>query len=274
MQYTSSIMNEFNNIDKFLIYFFIPAFSIYMLLGSKHYFKHKKISSPGFHLSPDLLYGNIFAPIIGGLLVIAIYLYILNIQLIGNLKWEFVIISLLFFLGIPFGIGLGTHIAAISLEKVIPHPILEKNTELKRGLKYLHYPFSHRLTFLPGSLIFYALALFDLFKGKITDLNPFQIFVVVLVGYITSILFSIFCIITKTTKLMTITTTMLNVGILFATMNENRNLTNHIIALFISSIFFTLNINLLFYKFIKYYKLRKIIKDGVKKWFDWDIDYY
>lgn len=263
-------MNEFSNLDQFILYFFLPALAIYLLLSSKHYYKNKQNISSRFHISRDLLVGNIIGSIIVAFIIIGLYLYILNMSQISELRWEFITISVIVILTLLCGIGLGSHLTAISLEKTIDPSIREKFPELNKGLNFFHLPFSHRLVFLPVALIIYALTLLDIFRGKTFELNTIQTLIIIGAGYLIGVILSALSIFSHSTKLMFITSTVFIISIWGVTNNEARNLTEHIIAFFFSIVFFTTSINLAAYRYTRLNSLRKPVRYYFKKWFEWD----
>ena len=267
----SPIITELSNLDKFFFYFFLPALVVFVVGGQRFYFRSKKPTAAIFRLSEELIFGNIVAAFVGSLIAIFLYLYILELDRLEHLKWEFLTLVGFVFLSIPIGIGIGTHVVAVSVRKLLDTQA--KNAqEMARAIQYFHYPFSHNLMFSSALLLGYLLALLDFFRGRNLELNNLQIGLLVLSGVTIGAGAGILFIITKCHRLILRTTLILSASVFVLSLGESRTLIYHPIAFLFTVWCVTITLGILLYKQTRV-NLRGPVKRMVKKWLQWDIDY-
>ena len=201
-------------------------------------------------MGEDLFFGNIIAPVIGLLFILGIYLEILDIQLIDEIRWELLSILAIVVLSLIAGIGLGGHIAAISIERAVPKYF--HHGEFKRILYFFHWPFGHIVPYVSTSLIFYSLILLDLFKGKIVPISQYQIVILTIFGFIIGIIFAGTTVITHVTRVIFYTLVILSLTIFLVLGAESITLLEHGSAYFFTIIFVTCTTTLCIYRYIHF----------------------
>lgn len=241
------------NINNFLLYFVLPFFTLILIFTNRYYYSKRQSEKMRFHMSENLLLSNIIVPILGLIVVIAIYAGILNIQFVSQLRWELLGIFTIAVLSLIVGLALGGHICALSVERSmklgLPTP------ETSRVLYFFHWPFGHIASYIPATLIFYVLVLLDLFKGTSEPLVLHQQIILILCAGALGIASTIMLILTKSTRIMFYTLLVLSLSIVFVLRNENITLDEHLIAYFFSLLFFTTFVLLGMYRYIHFLSL-------------------
>ncbi|MDP4011127.1 MAG: hypothetical protein Q8P72_02755 [Candidatus Roizmanbacteria bacterium] len=232
----------------FFIYFILPAFALFLIFTNKYYYSAKQSKKMRFNMREDLFFGNIIAPIIGLLIILGVYIEILDFQYIGNIRWELLSILAITVLAFIVGIGLGGHITAISIERVVP-AILRKG-DFEKILYFFHWPFGHIVPFVPATLILYLLVLLDLFRGKVVEIVQIQIFILTLFGLLLGIIGSGTFVITHVTRVMFYTTLVISISIFAVLGAESITLLDHGVAYFFTVIFVTVASALGVYRYI------------------------
>ena len=272
-------MSLLTNLDRFFFYIFLPTLTIFSLWGSRRYFKnrqpyyhHQKFHTRWIDISQKLILGGISLGLLFFTITTFIYLYILNIRLIQNLKWEFIILLTMIFLAFIYGVGIGAHIATLTFKMLLPRKQLGSDfQEFKKALNFYHYPFSHKLFYISFLLVIYLLTLLDLFKGKFIDLNHIQNFISLFTGIIMGTTGAVFSIITKTHNTVLKTCLVLLISLLIVSYMESKNILYHPVALLFTTFYATIVLSLLIQKQSRF-NLRAPAKRLVKYWFNWDID--
>ena len=217
-------------------------------------------------MGEDLFFANIIAPIIALLMIFGLYIQILDIKFLGEIRWELMSILAIAMLSLILGIGLGGHIASVSIERVVPKYF--QHGEFSRILYFFHVPFGHIMTMVPAALIVYALILLDLFKGKVIVVSELQIVILTTFGIVLGIVSTGTIIITYVTRVMLYTFTVLTLSILIVLSAESITLIEHGFALFFTIIFVTCVVLLTIYRNIHilskkaHYYIQSKFKDG------------
>lgn len=265
-----NMVADFTNLDRFFFYFFLPAIIIVLLGGHRYYFKKKKPASKVFKISQDLIFGNFISVYLALATAIFLYFYILNIDILKDLKWELLTLIGMIFLSFPIGVGMGAHLVAVSLEKLRPPETVRKK-EIIKALRFFHYPFSHNLSYSPMLLLAYLLTLLDLFKGRELEMTIMQTSLTILAGLGLGSAFGLLLIITKSHKLILPPMMVLLLSLLLATIGEARSISRHPVSLLFTTGLITSSFGIFIYKQTKF-NLRPPVKRFVKHWFQWDID--
>lgn len=188
-----------------------------------------------FNLREDLFFGNIVGPIVGLIMTLALYSNVLNIRFVWELKWEMLVIFTITILSLIIGIGLGAHIAAVSIEKNMKNNTLTEEGE--NFLYFFHWPFGHKLTFIPAALIFYVIVLFDLFKGTNQFLENHQAILITVCALTLSVFATVSFIVTHVTRIMFYTLGILSLSIGIVLLFEDITLREHLIAFFFTILY-------------------------------------
>lgn len=242
------------NLSDFFLYIVIPVFSLILIFTNRYYYSKKESKKIKFNMTEDILYGNIIAPVILVAVTIGLYANILQLHFITELKWEFISIFMIVILVLLFGIGIGTHIVSVMIEKSLQDK--EVNKESEKILYFFHWPFSHIMTFVPATLVLYVILIMDLVKGSPVKLEKFDLFFLTSFTVIFSALATFNFIKTHTTKIMFYTLGVLTLSIFVLLSFEKITLDKHIIAYF-----FTLTIMFSFlmtaiYRYIHIFSLK------------------
>jgi len=192
--------------------------------------------------------GNIIAPIFGLLSILGIYSSILNFKDISFLRWEILAIFSITLLSFIIGIGIGAHIVSLLIEKSLENVKLSEKT--KDTLYFFHWPFGHKMTYVPASLIFHILILLDIFKGVPYYLNNQETFLTIFFSIIFGGAMTIIFIITHVTRIMFYTLIITNFSLLYLYILENVNLREHLVALFFTYLSITMLILISIYRYI------------------------
>ena len=217
-------------------------------------------------MGEDLFFANIIAPVIALLMIVGLYIQILDIQFLGDIRWELLSIIAIAILSLILGIGLGGHIASVSIERVVPKYF--RHGEFSRILYFFHMPFGHIMTMVPTALIFYALILLDLFKGKVIAVSELQLIIVTTFGILLGIVSTGTIIITHVTRVMLYTLMLLTITVFIVLGAESITLIEHGFALFFTIIFVTCVILLAVYRNIHilskraHFYIQSKFKDG------------
>ena len=250
----------------FFIYFVLPAFALLLIFTSKYYYSKKQSQKMRFNMGEDLFFGNILAPIVGLILILSLYIEILDIQFLSEIKWELLSLLSISMLSLFVGIGLGGHIVAISIERAVPKYF--HHGEFKRILYFFHWPFGHIVTYVPTSLIFYSLILLDLFKGKAITVSDYQIIILTFFGILVGIVITATIIVTHVTRVMFYTFLLLTITIFIVLSAESITLLEHGAAYFFTIIYVSCVIALGIYRNIHFisekahYYIQSKFKDG------------
>lgn len=231
------------NINDFFLYIVIPTFSLAIIFAYRYYYSKRDSTKMKFNLSEDILYTNIIMPVMMLVLIMILYANILQIDLISELKWELLSIFMIVILVLLFGIGIGSHVVSVMLEKSLQPKELDE--ESSKILYFFHWPFSHIMTFVSTNLVFYVILVMDLVKGTPFELGKFDLFFLTLFAVIVSIFITIIFIRTHTTKIMFYTLSVIILTVFFLLSFERITLSEHIIAYFftilmISTLFLTI----------------------------------
>ncbi len=233
-------------IYNFFLYFILPAFALLGIFTNKYYYSKKQSQKMRFNMGEDLFFANIISPIVAILLIMGLYIQILDIQFLGEIKWELMSILAITLLSLILGIGIGGHVTAISIERAVPKYF--QNGEFKRILYFFHMPFGHIMTFVPTTLILYSLVLLDLFKGKIVFISQLQLIVLTTFAILLGIVSSGTIIITHVTRVMLYTMVIITTTIFIILGAESITLLEHGSAYFFTTIFITCIISLTIYR--------------------------
>lgn len=237
-------------IYNFLLYFILPALVLFYIFTNKYYYSKKQSQKMRFNMGEDIFFGNIIAPIIGLFIILGIYIQILDIQFIGQIKWELLSILAITVLTLIVGIGIGGHIAAISIERVVPKYF--RHGEFKRILYFFHWPFGHIVPSVPTTLILYLLILLDLFKGKVVGISQYQFIILTFFGILAGIVGSGTIVISHVTRVMFYTMLLLSSSIFVVLGKESITLLEHGVAYFFTIIFITCALALGIYRYIHF----------------------
>ena len=197
-------------------------------------------------MGEGLFFANIVSPIVGLFIVLGLYTQILDINFIGQIRWELLSILAITMLSLILGIGIGGHITAVSIERTIPNQTL--NNEFHRVLYFFHMPFGHIMTFVPTTLIFYLLILLDLFKGKIVAVTEIQLASLTIFGILLGLFATATIIITHVTRVMLYTMVIITTTIFIVLGAESITLLEHGSAYFFTTLFVTCVIALTIYR--------------------------
>lgn len=237
-------------IYNFILYFVLPAFTLFLIFTSRYYYTKKQSQKMRFHMNEGLFFGNIIAPIVGLIAVLGIYTTIVNIKFLSDIRWELLTIFAISILALIIGIGIGGHIAAVTIEEKIPR--LLRVGELGRVLYFFHWPFGHKVPYVPTVLILYALILLDLFRGHNILIKENQFILLTISSFAISIATTLNFIITRVTRVMYYAFIILSLTI-FAVLNlEVITLAEHAIAFFFTSIFIYNIIFIALYRYVPY----------------------
>lgn len=234
--------------NAFFLYFVIPAFTLFLIFTNRYYYTKKQSKKMRFNLREDLFFGNIVGPIVGLIITLAIYANVLNIRFFWELKWEMLVIFSIAMLTLILGIGLGAHIAAVSIEKSLEKTPVEDETE--NILYFFHWPFGHKLTFVPTALIFYSIVLFDLFKGTPETLRDHQVFILAVCAVTLAAFTTVCFIVTHVTRIMYYTLGILSLSIGLVLLFENITLKDHLIAFFFTILYISIFVMVSLYRYI------------------------
>jgi len=201
-----------------------------------------------FNMREELFFGNIVSPILGLIAVLAIYSNILNVRFVWELKWEMLVIFSITILSLVIGIGIGAHIAAVSIEKSMPED--KPTPETSDVLYFFHWPFGHKLTFIPTALMFYLLLLFDLLKGTPDPLKLHQIALLTTCAVTLGVFSTIVFIITHVTRIIFFTFGTLLLSILLVLTLEDITLVDHVIGYFFTILYASVFIMVSIYRYI------------------------
>lgn len=230
----------------FFIYFILPAFALFLIFTNKYYYSKKQSQKMRFNMGEDLIFGNIIAPVVGLFLILCLYTEILDINFLSQIKWELLSLSSITILSLLVGIGLGGHIAAISIERAVPKYF--HHGEFKKILYFFHWPFGHIVPYVSSSLILYSLVLLDLFKGKAIPLSEYQIGILTFFGCLLGLVTAATMVITHVTRVMYYTFLLLTLTIFIVLGAESITLLDHGISYFFTSIFITCAVTLGMYR--------------------------
>ena len=221
--------------DKFVLYFVLPATTILFVITNRFYYSRKETTKTRFNIPDDLFVGNILASLIVVIGSLGMYAYILNIRIIYEIKWEMLSLVTIAILALIIGLGTGGHIAALNIERTLDET--EQSDKLKKVLHFYHWPFGHKLTYVPAFLIVYILILLDLFRGHFVILNRFELLILSGFAIIAGLTAWITFVITHVTKLMFFTLAILLGSIMMILITETITLMNHQIAYFFTITF-------------------------------------
>jgi len=238
--------------------------------GNRYYNKKRHLKTEKFRFTKEQILANIVAAILGVVIAVFLYFYVLQIRVFDEVGWEVLVLLSFVFLSIPIGIGSGTHLVTMSFVKLMSRK--SSDQELVKTLRFFHYTFSHQLFFIPGLLMFYLIALLDLFKGRSLDLHSLQFITIVVSGIILGAVSGILFIITRCHRLILPAVLVLTASLGFASLNESRNLFNHPVALLIAMMYTMITLGLVVYSQTKI-NLRLPVKRWIKHWLHWDIEY-
>lgn len=238
------------NVNSFFLYFVLPAFTLFLIFTNRYYYTKKESQRMRFNMREDLFFGNIVGPIVGLLVVLAIYAAILNIQFVTQLRWELLAIFTITTLSLLVGIGLGGHIAAVSIEKSMKKK--QATTETEHILYFFHWPFGHKLTYIPAALVFYILVLLDLFKGVPEDLKNHQLIILTFFAFVLGAVATVSFIMTHVTRIMFYTSLIIDLSLLIVLTFESITLANHTIAYFFTVMFFSILFLVAVYRYSYY----------------------
>lgn len=250
-------------LNDFFLYVVIPVFTLFLIFTNRYYYTKKQSQKMRFNMREDLFFGNIVGPIVGLVIILAIYANIIKINTIEELRWEILAIFTIVLLILMLGIGLGAHIVAVSVEKSIGKHLFEKETD--RILYFFHWPFGHIMTFVPASLVCYVLVLLDLIKGEPEKLAQHQELILITFGLFLSTAASISFIITHVTRIMFYTMGILSLSILFVLSFEAITLNEHLIAYFFTVIFISSFFMMITYRYT--HLVSKSLHTRIHAWF-------
>ncbi len=235
------------NVNNFFLYFILPAVTIIFLVTNRYYYKKKDTYKTRFNIPIDLFFGNFIASLITIGLMLGIYSYILNMSLLAGLQWEIATIYTMTFLALVLGLGAGGHIVAVHIERVLPEK--HRSEEVKKVLHFYHWPFGHRLTYIPIFLIIHILILLDLLKGSILTLHPFQLLILTVFAIIAGVMSWIIFVITHATRIMFYTLGVM-IGSIFIMLNaETITLAQHEVAYFFTTVYIVAFVLLVIYRY-------------------------
>jgi len=262
---------DLTTLDRFFFYFFLPTLIIAILGGHRYYFKRRKPVSKVFKISDDLIFGNFIAIYVALGIAIFLYFYILNIDILKDLKWELLTLIGMVLLSFPIGVGVGAHLVAVSLRKLKPYDSANKK-EITKAVDFFHYLFSHNIVYSSILLIIYLLTLLDLFKGRSLELSLLQISLILFSGTVIGGVSAILFIITKSQKLILKPVLIILVSLLVVSIGETRNLIEHPVTLLATVAYSVVALGIIIYRQAGF-NLRTPVKRLVKHWLQWDIDY-
>lgn len=239
------------NANSFFLYFVLPAFTIFLIFTNRYYYTKKESQRMRFNMREDLFFGNIVGPIVGLIGILALYAKILNIQYLSQLRWELLAIFTITLMALLLGIGLGGHIAAVSIEKSLKDKQMTKETE--HILFFFHWPFGHKLTYIPAALVIYVIVLLDLFKGSPEILKPHQELFLIVFATGLAIATSISFIITHVTRIMFYTLLVLVSGLMFVLRYETVTLKEHPTSFFFAVLCIAILIMTAIYRYIHHF---------------------
>ena len=235
------------NVNNFFLYFLLPAVTIVSLITNRYYYKKKDTHKTRFNIPIDLFFGNFIASLITIGLMLGIYSYILNMSLLAGLQWEIATIYTMVFLALVLGLGAGGHIVAVHIERVLPEK--DRSEEVQKVLHFYHWPFGHRLTYIPIFLIVHILILLDLLKGSILTLHPFQLLILTIFAIIAGVMSWIIFVITHATRIMFYTLGVM-IGSIFIMLNaETITLAQHEVAYFFATGYIVAFVLLVIYRY-------------------------
>ncbi len=236
------------NANSFFLYFVLPAFTLFLIFTNRYYYSKKDSRRMRFNMREDLFFGNIVGPIVGLIGILALYAKILNIQYLSQLRWEILAIFTITLMSLLLGIGLGGHIAAVSIEKSLKNKKFTEETD--DILFFFHWPFGHKLTYIPAALVIYVVVLLDLFKGSPEILKPHQEMLLIVLATGLAIATSISFVITHVTRIMFYTLLVLVSGLFFALRYETVTLKEHPTAFFFAILCIAILIMMAIYRYI------------------------
>lgn len=219
-----------------------------------------------FNMREDLFFGNIVGPIVGLIGILTLYAKILNIQYLSQLRWELLAIFTITLMSLLLGIGLGGHIAAVSIEKSLKNKKFTEETD--NILFFFHWPFGHKLTYIPAALVIYVVVLLDLFKGTPEILKPHQEILLGLLAIGLAVATSISFIITHVTRIMFYTLLVLVSGLFFVLRYETVTLNEHPTSFFFVILCIAILLMMAIYRYIHHFSkplhsyIQSKFKDG------------
>lgn len=256
--------------DQFLFYFIIPSIIATAVIGSRLYNSRKQHHSKLFKLSQGIIIGNILTTFLGALILIFFYTYTLDMKPLYDIKWEFLTLTSIFLLAIPFGIGIGLHIAGVTLEMILRNELAKpENKKLSKTIHYFHGELGHKIPIVTSLLMFYALTLLDIFKGQTIEMSFIHHTLSLTAGIVIGTFISIYAIMGKCLSTLAKASTVILASLVFVTANEARQINQHPIATIFTSSF---AINVIGYILLrqKLLKIRKKIKSTFQYILKWD----
>ncbi|MDA1317094.1 MAG: hypothetical protein O3B87_03665 [bacterium] len=235
------------DVNNFFLYFILPAVTIIFLITNRYYYSKKDTYKTRFNIPVDLFFGNFAGSLILLVILLGIYAYILNMSLITGIRWEIAAIFTIVLLTLVVGIGTGGHIVAVHIERILPHKY--QTDEVQKVLDYYHWPFGHRLTYIPIFFIVHILILLDLFRGNILLLTLFQLMMLTTFAVISGVMAWIIFVITRTTRIMFYTLGVMVVSISFMLNAETVTLAEHQVAYFFTIVFMVSFALLIIYRY-------------------------
>jgi hypothetical protein len=225
----------------------LPAVTIISLITNRYYYNKKNTHKTRFNIPVDLFFGNFVASLVTICIMLGIYSYILNMSLLSGLQWEIATIYTMVFLAVVLGLGAGAHIVAVHIDRTLPKDIRSK--EVQKVIHFYHWPFGHRLTYIPIFLIVHILILLDLFKGSIVYLHSLQLLMLTVFAIISGIMTWIVFVITQSTRIMFYTFGVM-IGSIFIMLNaETITLAEHEIAYFFTTVYIVAFVLLIAYRY-------------------------
>lgn len=235
------------NINNFFLYFILPTITIISLITNRYYYTRKDTHKTRFNIPVDLFFGNFVATLVMMVLLLSIYSYILNMSLLAGLQWEIAAIYTMVLLALIIGLGSGAHIVALHIGRVLPKN--QRSSEVQKVLHFYHWPFGHRLTYVPIFLIVHILILLDLFKGNILSLHIYQLAVLTAFAMVFGVMAWIVFAISRATRIMFYTLGVMIISILIMLNAETITLAEHQIAYFFTIVFIVSFVLLVFYRY-------------------------
>jgi hypothetical protein len=236
------------NAERFFLYVGLPALTLLFIFTSRFYYSKKNSPNTRFYMPEGVFVGNIVAPFFGLLSILGIYSSILNFKDISFLRWEILAIFSITLLSFIIGIGIGAHIVALLIEKSLENSA--QNEKTKDTLYFFHWPFGHKMTYVPATLIFHILTLLDVFKGVPYSLNNQEIILTIFFAIIFGATMTFIFIVTHVTRIMFYTLLITNFSLLYLYILENVNFKEHLVALFFSFLSVTMFFLISIYRYI------------------------
>ncbi len=263
-------MEKTETLNTIFFYLFLPIVIALSLIFGRLYNTRKESNVKKYQITQGLIIGNIITSIFGVLTTLFLYAYTLNLYPLNIIRWEFLAHSIITILFLIAGIGIGTHIAGVSIEQSIRGKLsLPEFQGLSKILHYFHANLGHKLPFTSFMLITYTLTLLDLFKGSITTLTHIQTIFSIISGIFFGSLLTFIFIITYTSALMMKISIITLISIALASTTEARYLLDHPVALIFTSMYITIIIWVESKKYLPKKILKKFIK-LTQSWLKWD----